>query len=134
MRREQPAPRGPPAAGQGKDDQDKAEGGDHSAKKWAGVAGGGPRSRPPLGEHQVGDHRAAAATGHLGGQVSPRLAPAEPAKGGVDEGHDRVEVRSRDGPNIKMMTYSPAAVAAAFSNSSRPTAPGESFAPRCPTR
>jgi hypothetical protein len=35
-------------------------------------------------------------------------------------------MRARHGPNIKMIGNSPAAVAAAFSSSSRPVSPGDS--------
>ena len=51
-----------------------------------------------LGEHQVGDDRSPDAAGHLGGQVSAGIAPAQPAEGGVDERHHRVEVRPRHRP------------------------------------
>ena len=49
-----------------------------------------------LGEHDVGDDRTADAARHLGGQVGRSVPPAQPAKGGVDKGDDRVEVRARD--------------------------------------
>src|ERR1019366_9159224 len=51
--------------------------------------------------------------------------PTHSTEGGIDERHHRVEVGPDTGPNIKMMAYSPAPVAAALSNSSRLTLPGE---------
>ena len=47
-----------------------------------------------LGEHEVGDHRAADAAGHLGRQVGDGVAPGQPTEGRVDEGDDRVEMRA----------------------------------------
>ena len=51
-----------------------------------------------LGEHHVGDDRPADAADHLGRQVGPGVAPAQPAEGGVDERDDRVEMCPRDRP------------------------------------
>ena len=64
-----------------------------SERKWAGEArwwvemlDSGP------GEHDVGHDGPADAAGDLGRKVAGGVAPAQPAEGGVDEGHHRVEV------------------------------------------
>ncbi len=86
----------PAAPGQGEDDQHEAKGGDGIRQE---VCRGGPmmcRDRHGrFGEHHIGDDRPAHASDDLCGHVRPGVAPSEPAEGGIDQGHDRVEMRPR---------------------------------------
>ena len=60
-----------------------------------GPVPGGDRDRG-TGEHQVGDDGAARAAADLRGQVGSCLPPGQPAKSGIGEGDDRVEVAAGD--------------------------------------
>jgi hypothetical protein len=58
---------------------------------------GGADRDGALGEHQVCQDRAADAPGDLRRQVGQGVPPGQSAERGVDDGHDRVEVRAADG-------------------------------------
>ena len=87
---------GPARPGQREDHQDQPEGGDDLGQEVGrgGAVLGGDADRGQ-GEHQVRDHRAADAPGHLHRQVGGGVAPGQPAERGVDERHHRVEVAAR---------------------------------------
>jgi hypothetical protein len=78
------------------------------------------------GEHPVGHERPQHTADHLRRDVGERLAPRDAAKARVGERNDGLKCPQETGPNIRMIVNSPAAVAAAFLNSSRPTPFGES--------
>ena len=61
--------------------------------------------------------------GQVGGRVPPAQRPPKLASTNDTTG---LKWPPEIGPNIKMIANSPAAVAAAFSNSSKPTLPGDS--------
>ena len=48
------------------------------------------------GEHQVRQHRPGDAAGHLRRKVGRGVPPGQPAEGGIDEGHHRVEMAAGD--------------------------------------
>jgi len=59
------------------------------------------------------------------GRVGRGITPGRSAERSIDERRDRVEATAGHRPNIRMIANNPAAVAAAFSSSSRPVSPGD---------